>query len=289
LVSIARGYDVPLTENASDIVTREAGLAIELDSTLAEPHAALGQMLFTQRRFNDARAAYDRARAIDANDTTANFWLGTLLSSTGHTKSSAAALDTVLANDPMLPNALLWRGWVYLQSGELDEAERSFRRASDAGLTSVGLAFAHIAQARDDKAALIDWLARGLEPFMRDLPTGTSRTIAAGTVGSPAEHAQATALIADYLATQPEVTSGAIPLALIWLGEPKRALTVAQEKPTRNDTLFLPSLWTNAGRNARTLPEFSTFVRQSGLAEFWDRNGPPALCHKGQNGEYVCE
>jgi TolB-like protein len=289
LVSIARGYDVPLTENPGDIVTREAGLAIELDSTLAEPHAALGQMLFTQRRFNDARAAYARALAIDATDTVANFWLGTLLSSTGHPKESAAALDIVLANDPMLPNALLWRGWVHLQSGELDEAERSFRRAADAGLTSVGLAFAHIAQARGDKAALIDWLARGLEPFMRDLPTGTSRIIAAGTVGTSEEHAQATALIGDYLATQPEVTSGAIPLALIWLGEPKRALAVAQEKPTRNDTLFLPSLWANAGRGARTLPEFCVFVRQSGLAEFWDHNGPPVLCRKGQSGDYICE
>jgi TolB-like protein len=289
LVSIARGYDVPLTENPGDIVAREAGLAIELDATLAEPHAALGQMLFTQRRFNEARAAYARALAIDATDTVANFWLGTLLSSTGHSKESAAALDIVLANDPMLPNALLWRGWVHLQSGELDEAERSFRRAADAGLTSVGLAFAHIAQARGDKAALIDWLARGLEPFMRDLPTGTSRTIAAGTVGTQEEHAKATALIADYLANQPEVPSGAIPLALIWLGEPKRALAVAQEKPTRNDTLFLPSLWTNAGRGARTVAEFSMFVRRSGLAEFWDQNGPPGLCHKGQNGDYVCE
>src|SRR5204862_8328719 len=120
-------------------------------------------------------------------------------------------------------NALLWRGWVHLQSGELDQAERSFRRASGAGLTSAGLAFAHIAQARGDKTALVDWLAKGLEPFMRDLPTGTSRTIATRTVGRAAERAQATALIADYLSTQPEVTSGAIPLALIWLGESRRA------------------------------------------------------------------
>jgi hypothetical protein len=124
---------------------------------------------------------------------------------------------------------------------------------------------------------------------MRDLPAGTSHTIAAGTVGGPAERAQAIAIIEEYLATQPPVTSGAIPLALIWLGEPQRALAVVQERPTRNDTLFLPSLWTEAGRNARTLPEFSTFVRQSGLAEFWDRSGPPALCHKNTGGEYVCE
>jgi TolB-like protein/sugar lactone lactonase YvrE len=289
LSSIARGYDVPLVEKASDIVTREAGLAIELDPTLAEPHAAVGQMSFTQRQFSDAREAYARALAIDPDDAVANFWLGTLLSSSGYAKESGEVLDKVLGNDPMLPNALLWRGWVHLQSGELDDADRLFRRAADAGLTSVGLAFAHIARARNDKVALVDWLARGLDPFMRDLPAGTSRTIAAGTVGGAAERAQATALVEQYLTTQPSVTSGAIPLALIWLGEPKRALAVAQDRPTRNDTLFLPSLWTAAGRNARTLPEFSTFLRQSGLAEFWDRSGPPNLCQKNNGGEYTCD
>jgi TolB-like protein/Flp pilus assembly protein TadD len=289
LSSITPGYDVRLSENAGDIVNREAGLAIELDPSLAEPHAALGQLLFTQRRFSEARAAYGRALALDADDAVANFWLGTLLSSTGHAKASAEVLDKVLANDPMLPNALLWRGWVHLQLGEVDEAERSIRRAADAGLTSVGLALAHVAQARGDNVALVDWLARGLEPFMRDLPAGTSRIIAAGTVGAETERAQVITLIEQYLATKPEVASGVVPLALIWLGDPKRALAIAQEGPTRNDTLFLPSLWTSAGRNARVLPEFSIFCRRSGLAEFWDRNGPASLCTKSASGDYVCE
>ena len=289
LSSIAPGYDVQMAEKAGDVVTREARLASELDPTLAEPHAAIGQMFFTQRRFNEARAAYARALAIDPDDAVANFWLGTLLSSTGQAKPSSAVLDKVLANDPMLPNALLWRGWAHLQSGEVDEADRLIRRAGDAGLTSVGLAFAHVARARGDNAALVEWLAKGMEPFMRDLPVGTSRIIAAGTIGSPEERARALNIIEDYLATQPQVTSGAIPLALIWLGEAKRALVIAQERPTRNDTLLLPSLWTSAGRNARTLPEFSTFLKRSGLAEFWDRNGPAELCHKTESGDYVCE
>jgi hypothetical protein len=124
---------------------------------------------------------------------------------------------------------------------------------------------------------------------MRDLPSETSRVIAAGMVGGPPERAQAIVVIDDYLATQPQVISGAVPVALIWLGEPKRALNIAQERPTRNDTLFLPFLWTAAGRNARALPEFSTFVQRSGLAEFWDRIGPPDLCAKSERGDYVCD
>jgi serine/threonine protein kinase/Flp pilus assembly protein TadD len=289
LASIAPGYDVHLAGDARDIVARAAGRAIELDATLAEPHAALGQTLFTQRRFTEAHAAYERALEIDRDDSAANFWLGTLLSSTGQSKRSAAVLDKLLERDPMLPNALLWRGWVHLQLGAIDDAERSIRRAADAGLTSVGLGLAHVARARGDNAALVDWLTRGMGPFMTDLPAGTSGLIAAGIVGAPAERAAAIRVIEDYLATERPVVSGAVPLALIWLGEPARALTVAQAKPTRNDTLFLPSLWTAAGRSARADSQFSTFARRTGLAEFWDRNGAPDLCRKNQAGDYVCD
>jgi hypothetical protein len=174
--------------------------------------------------------------------------------------------------------------------GNIDEAERSIRRSADAGLTSVGLAFAHVAQARGDRPALVEWLARGLEPFMRDLPGETPRIIAEGIVGDDAARAQALTRIEDYLATQPDAISGAIPLALIWLGAPERALTVAEPRPTRNDTLFLPSLWTAAGRDTRTLRRFSAFAQRGGLAEFWDQHGAPTTCRKvNGGGGYVCE
>jgi tetratricopeptide (TPR) repeat protein len=280
---------VQLPEHAPDVVTREARVAMELDPTLAEPHAAIGQLLFTQRRFSDARAAYARALQIDAADSAANFWLGTLLSSTGYAKASAEILDKLLARDPMLPNALLWRGWVHLQLGEIDEAERSIRRAADAGLPSVGLALAHVAQARGDNGALVEWLGKGLQPFVSDLPAESAQVIASGTVGTPPQRAAAITVIQDYLATQPRITSGAVPLALVWLGQPERALAVVQEKPTRNDTVFLPSLWTAAGRSARRLPQFSAFLRQIGLADFWDKVGAPDLCRKNESGDYVCD
>jgi tetratricopeptide (TPR) repeat protein len=290
LASISRGYDVQLSTDAGELVTRSARRAIELDPTLAEPHAALGQTLFTQRRFSEAHAAYQQAIAIDPDDMSANFWLASLLSSAGRPKASAAMLERLLAKDPALPNALLWRGWVHLQLGELEEAERAFQRASDAGLVAVGLAFAHVAQARGDNAAQVDWLTRGLEQFMRDLPPGTATSIAAATTtDDPAQRARAIARLEEYVATNPATPSGAVPLALMWLGEHERALAIAQERPTRNDTVFLVPLWTNAGRKTRQLPQFSEFARRSGLAEFWDSTAAPESCKKNSAGDYVCE
>ncbi|HEX8280021.1 MAG TPA: tetratricopeptide repeat protein, partial [Chthoniobacterales bacterium] len=288
LCSVAPNYDVQLPERPLEMVTREARIAIELDPTLAEPHAALGQILFTQRRYTEARSAYERALVLDADDSVTNFWLASLLSSTGFPKASAQVLDKLLARDPMLPNALLWRGWVHLQRGEIDAAELAIRRAADAGLSSVGLALAQVAQARRDDTALVDWLARGLQPFTSDFPAGASQVIARGVVGTPDERARALAVINQYVATQPPMISGAVPLALMWLGEPARALAIAEAKPTRNDTVFLPSLWTAAGREARALPQFAAFAQRTGLAEFWDKTQPPEVCRKRENGGYFC-
>lgn len=121
------------------------------------------------------------------------------------------------------------------------------------------------------------------------MPAGSARVIAAGTVGTPAERSEALALIDGYLATETVVISDAVPLALIWLGQPERALAIAQEKLTRNDTLFLPSLWTSAGRHARVLPQFAAFAQRIGLAESWHESGPPEFCRKSESGGYICE
>jgi serine/threonine protein kinase/Tfp pilus assembly protein PilF len=288
LVSIARNYDIPLDEDQKNVVMREAHAATELDPTLAEPHAAIGQFLFTQRHFREARAAYERALELEPDDAAANLWLGSLLSSTGYAKLAGTVLDRLLERDPILPNALLWRGWVALQQGAVDDGERLIKRAADAGLIAVGVGYAHVAQARNDSAAFADSIVRGLEPFMTDLPPGTSRLIADGVVGGATERAKALSVLEKYIASQPAVMSGAVPLALVWLGESERAFVVAQEKPTRNDTLLLASLWTAAGQNARALPQFAIFAQRIGLADFWDRTGPPDLCRKVSTGDYIC-
>ncbi len=287
ICAIAPGYDVPLADDTA-IVRREADAAIRLDPSLAEAHAAMGNMLFHQRHYADARAAYERALQIDPDDITTNFWLGSLLNTTGYIKESARLFEKVLAHDPMMPNALLWRGWAHLQSGEIDQAERSIRRAADAGLTPVGLGFAHVADARGERAQVARWLDPGLEHFLKDLPRDTAKAVAQGSVGNQADRAAAIGIIERYLASQPEVISGAVPLALIWLGQSERALSVAQDRPTRNDTLILCALWTPTGRSARQDPAFPTFLKRIGLAEFWDKYGPPDFCSRAGNN-YVCK
>ena len=286
--SLAPVYDARLRESAAAATVREVRRAKELDPTMAEPGAALGQMLLNQRRFSESRAAYEQALALDSDDLNTSFWLAIAKNSNGYLKESAEGLDKLLAKDPMFPNGLYWRGRAYQQLGELDQAERILRRAADAGLPHVGLVLSEIEQARGRTAEATEWLARGMETFLRDFPAGSARLIAEGIYGGTAEREKAVALIDQYLAGQPPIISGAAPFALIRLGHPVRGLAVAQDKPLSNDAFVFPFLWSPPGRSARVLPEFSEFARRSGLTALWDVHGPPDLCRKNEKGDYVC-
>lgn len=270
-------------------IMRETRRALELDPTLAEPHAALGQSLVAQRRFREATESYERALALEPNDVATNFWYGNALNTVGYIQRGAELTEKVLARDPMLPNGLYWRGRAHTQVGAMEKAEPLLRRAAEAGLSHVGLVLAQVAQARGNNTEAIEWLTRGLQPFTRGFPEDTARLIASGAFGKEAERSAALAVIDGYLASQPAVLSGVAPFALLYLDQPARALAIAQDNPTTNDSLVFPVLWSPPGRTARRLPEFAEFARRSGLAEFWDTSGPPDQCRKNATDDYICE
>jgi hypothetical protein len=73
------------------------------------------------------------------------------------------------------------------------------------------------------------------------------------------------------------------------LGEPARALAVAQDAVTTNDALFFVQLWSLEGRPARRLPQFAEFARRTHLADYWNKFGPPDGCRREGTSDYVCD
>jgi TolB-like protein/tetratricopeptide (TPR) repeat protein len=268
---------------------RHARRAIELDPALAEPHAVLGLLFGQGRRHEEARAAFQRALALDPDDVTANFWFAASLANEGYGRQSAGVLDRVLAIDPILPNALHWRGVAHLDAGDLDGAERLLRRASDLGLAHVGLGLAPLAEARGRKEEAAAQLAAALRVFTADFPPGSAEVIARGVFGDAESRAKGVATVDAYLATKPALVSGVAPYALIWLGEPARGLAIAQAGPTANDSLPFGVIWSPHGRAARALPGFPEFVRRVGLADLWEEHGPADGCRRVAPRDYRCE
>ena len=267
----------------------QAKAAIELNPDFAEPYAVLGQSEGSMRQYAAALHSFQRAVDIDPGDALSNFWMATTLRSTGYQRRSVEFLDRALAIDPLLPNALMWRGAAYVETGELAQAERLLGLADESGLSNVGVGLTRLEAARGNTSAAIAQLARGLEVFMSQFPPGTALKVAQGSFGSTADRAEALQIIETYLATDPEVVAGAVPYALMRLQQPQRAFEVMLEGPTDADVLLFFGLWGAEGIETRRAPQFPDFLQQIGLAQTWDEFGPPDLCRKNADGLYVCD
>ena len=269
---------------------KHARRAIELDSGLAEPHAVLGLLLSQQRRWEEEGVAFQRALALDPDDITANFWYATNLVVEGYARQGAEVLDRVLVLDPILPNALMWRGTQLFNNGDLDGAERLLRRANDLGLFYVGLGLSAVSDARGRKEEAVEQITPALRVFLGDFAPGLGRGAGPGDLRrrrrarqGPGAHRR----LPGHEAGRRR--RGSRPYALIRLGQPERTLALLQEGPTGNDALVFGVLWGPYGRAARALPAFPEFARKVGLAAYWDRHGPPDGCRRVGTLDYRCD
>ena len=178
---------------------KHARQAIQLDSGLAEPHAVLGLLLGEQRRWEEAGVAFRRAFVVDPDDITANFWSATNLVVEGYARQGAEVLDRVLVLDPILPNALMWRGTQFFNNGDLDGAERLLRRANDLGLFYVGLGLSAVSDARGRKEEAVQQITPALRVFLGDFAPDSAEVLARGIFGDADARAKALALVFGVL------------------------------------------------------------------------------------------
>ena len=275
--------------SALSAAEKAAHRAIEIEPTLAEPHAALGLALANRRKLLEAEASYRRALELDPDDVTANFWFAAGQVCEGYVRAANQRLDRVLNLDPIHPNALNWRALTAVATGDLDLAERLGRRSRDAGLAHAGLVLSYVAEARGQREEAIAQLTSGLGALSLDLPEGFAEATARGTFGDVPARDRALAVIKSHLATRPSVISGAVPYALLRMGRPEQALEILGRGPTANDALAMPTLWIPAGRATRILASFPEMARRIGLVEVWEQEGPPDACRRTGPGAYVCE
>jgi TolB-like protein/Tfp pilus assembly protein PilF len=91
-------------DEASSKIRSAAQRAVELDPTLAEPHAALA-VLKEQADWDwaGAEAEYRKAIGLNPNDATSHHWYADLLSNLGRPKEALAENEKALALDPASP------------------------------------------------------------------------------------------------------------------------------------------------------------------------------------------
>jgi serine/threonine protein kinase/TolB-like protein/tetratricopeptide (TPR) repeat protein len=90
-------------DEASPKIRSAAQRAIELDPTLAEPHAALAALKEVDWDWVGAEAEYRKAIALNPNDATSHHWYSVLLQNLGRPKEALVENEKALALDPASP------------------------------------------------------------------------------------------------------------------------------------------------------------------------------------------
>jgi TolB-like protein/Flp pilus assembly protein TadD len=273
---------------AEEAATASAKRALALQPNFAEPHAVLGQIHSQALRFREARAEYERALAIDANDLTANLWYAIELGNTGYQRGKAARLERLLELDPLLPNALNHYADVLTIKGDLDGARKTLERAAELGAANGDIFLWSVSLRQGRRTEARAELERGIRTFGAKLPPTAAPVIAAGILDGGEAGARALALVRSLVAQPAHADSGMLAQALIRLGAPDEALAMMAEQPM-NSSVGLNVIWRLGGEPARTSPAFAEFARKVGYAALWDQYGAPDLCRKDANGDYRCE
>jgi TolB-like protein len=281
-------YAPEATESELAAVEREAALASQLDPTLAEPYAALGIANDQRDRHLDGRAAMEHALSLDPDDSTTNLWAAIEDISMGYTAKGCAQFDRVLAIDPMLPNALLWRAIQYMYVGNFDRAEVLLKRAADVGLTHVGVGLHVLSAARGQPAEATKQLLAGMRVLGAGFPADSLPLLANGVYGDAADKSKALAAIEEFLATKPKVLPGVVPYTLLLMHEDRLVLSLLALYGSSNGAWLYHLMWSPQERSLRMLPEFADFARKVGWITVWDKYGAPDACRRIALGDYDC-
>lgn len=126
LLAIAR-----LQRQIGDRVQAEAALdaAVTADPECCDAHAELGDLLFTDRRYDEARQAYQQAVVLAPNNADHYVRLGRVCRATGNLDQALAHLQRACQLAPSCAPAYHEMGKVYEDRRELDRAIETYRQA----------------------------------------------------------------------------------------------------------------------------------------------------------------
>ena len=241
--------------------------AVELDSTLADAHWALGEILMGfDWDWTGAAREFQRALALDPGNVDARHLFAILLLSQGRYQEAAPELTRTLAADPLLAEASMTFGRVYLGMGQPDRALPYLREAVDLSpMFSFGreqLGHAYLQQRKHDEA---------IAEFQRAATTGgasDSAQLAYGYAVS-GKRPEATAILRALLAPgRGGYTPPAnIAMAYVGLGDPDAAFRWLERAYSEHDPWFAVGLAaTPAFKPLRTDPRFTELLQRIGLS-----------------------
>jgi TolB-like protein/Flp pilus assembly protein TadD len=216
--------------------------ALQLDSGLAEAHAALAPVLYNRYDWIGALHELDRALLLDPSNVQAHFWRAVTLGTLGRPEEGLANAQRAVELDPLNPRRLVILGQQYYWMRLYDDAISALSEAGRAGAADIHgmLAYALLLSGRREDAveeatkALYDPLAQPVQARM-DLAAVLART------GRP-EGARELLAQLEHPQQGLVVPAGAIAWIEAALGHTERAFGAYQRARVEGSILGIPDL-----------------------------------------------
>jgi DNA-binding winged helix-turn-helix (wHTH) protein/TolB-like protein/Tfp pilus assembly protein PilF len=245
---------------------------VERDPSIAAAAGTVyGYVYHKQNRWADAMA--NTLKAINAESPSADdyHWHSRVLASVGRLDESLEYARRGAAVDPEYPVIMSRLAIASFWVNDLDNAQRYFdianRMELEASIHSLAYSLFLIRTQRFDEAAAR--AARALEEI--DLPADWVEPVFDGIADPAARDAALVRL--ERLDASGEMPANIIMTLSVLLGDVDRAMRVARGMAGGDSVFEIEIIFIDEFSGFRAHPEFSVFIEEVGLADYWDNAG----------------
>jgi len=243
--------------------------ALELDESLAEPHASLAHVkFFYDRDFAGAEREYRRAIELNPKYSLAHHWYAIYLNTLGRQQEALSEMNKAVELDPFSLAANSWLGRILVSAGQPDQAIEQLRKTIEMDPNFV-LAHQRLGTIYEDKGMYDD----AISEFNLVLKLTNGGQLGVGSLahayalaGKRAEAQKSLDQLLEMSKTR-YVSPTLIAMVYIALGEKDKAFTWLAEGDKAHDLYIMRLKIDSRFNGLRSDPRFTELVRRVGLAE----------------------
>jgi TolB-like protein/DNA-binding winged helix-turn-helix (wHTH) protein len=253
--------------------------ALELDDSLAEAHAVLGEIAHKNREWSEAEGHYLRAIANEPKNSTAHLWYSEFLGNVGRSRDALNESLIAYQLDPMNGGTHNVLTSIYWQLNDTDNAVKYGTIGWELGnkpYWSAGLRIQALVNLRLEKFETAIAFAEKYDKYRvhsNGYPVGVLKLHVEAKIDPAKTHL--------YLETlkehEKEFSSGTLIRGYVDFGRIDDAYRVAKERLDQLITLRW-FIWNPEMTTFRQDPRFVEIAAQLGLLDYWRDNGWPDLC-----------
>jgi TolB-like protein len=279
-LSISRGRFTDLYAPQLEEAERAVMKAIEIEPNCADAYYQLGDIRLTQGEFLEAASAFRKAAELSNSPTGAIFDNAHLLQDVGYLKMTHKIMVKERLTNPIDQTGRA----EYIHSlafiGDMKGAEEEYESGKAMFGDGWFLGNILITHAR---------LGAG-QAVSRDdiLIPGPVHDAAKEYLDSPKDGLAELHRFYNDNDYQDLENLTSIAYWAAYFGDPELSMN-AIEKVINIDAENIKHFWQPLFKEVRQLPRFKKLIKKIGLVEVWEKFGWPDMCHKLDNGDFVCE